>query len=197
MSADRPPSHAATIWVEGPARSEIERLRQRWDSQHAAVAAHMTVVYPQPARVEEASILARAREALRGAQPFTIRLIRWAGLGDLEAIHTTGTAVLLAAFPNFQNPIVLLPDASGLAVLELRRRLNAVFDQPVALLDHPPFVTIGQGLNEREAAEAAAALSTYQPGLSFEVHAVDLLRLDPSGASSSLGRVDLAGGTLQ
>lgn len=191
ISEDPPVRYAASIWVEGPATSEIERLRRPWDSQQKAVAAHMTVVYPQLASVEEPSLLDGARNALEGAPRFSVSLDHWADLAALEALHPAGTRVLTAAFPDFRNPIVLLPDASGATVLDLRRRLGAVFDQPPELLDHPPFVTIGQGLDDRRAAEASAELATYLPSLAFDVRAVDILRIDASGAAHSLGLVAL------
>jgi hypothetical protein len=181
--------YGATIWVEGPARLEVDRLRQRWDGQFHAVAAHMTVVYPQTVD-DDASIVDGCRDAVASAGRFTVRVDRWAGVRDLEAIHPTGTRYLAEAFPAFPEAIVLLPDDSGAAVLDLRRRLDAAFDQHPVLLDHPPFVTIGQGLDQRRVAEAATELTSWRPDLSFDVATVDILRED-DGVFRSVGQTSL------
>lgn len=185
-------TYAATIWVDGPARPTIDGFRRRWDSQVDVVGAHMTVVYPQPI-ADDRSVLDRVRRAVASVGSFTVRLDRWVRLGDLDAIHPAGTRHLVSAFPGFPDAIVLLPDATGDAVLDLRRRLDAVFGQPGALLDHPPFVTIAQGMDEPAASLALDELASYRPDLRFEVGAVDVLRADGAGAFRSLGLAGLRG----
>lgn len=182
--------YGATIWVEGPSRAEVDRLRERWDGQVDIVAAHMTVVYPQTVG-EDASIVDRCQNAVASSGRLTVRLDRWAGMRELEAIHPTGTRYLAETFPAFPEAIVLLPDAGGARVLDLRRRLDEVFGQPPVLLNHPPFVTIGQGLDEQRAAEAAAELASWRPDLAFEVAVVDIVREDGDGVFRSVGQTFL------
>ncbi len=182
--------YGATIWVEGPARADIEVFRIKWDSAQATAGPHMTVVYPQ-AVADATSIQDRAAAMLRDRSPFEVTLERatdYKGLGDLDP---EGTAWLRSAFPEFRNPIVLLPSAGGSGVLELRRLLDPLFGQPSEALNHPPFVTIGQGLDEADAAEVIRSLADYWPDLRFEVPAVDILEVDDDGGWRSLGPAQL------
>jgi hypothetical protein len=176
--------YAATIWVEGQSRGPIEALRIQWDNQVADVGPHMTVVYPQAVQ-DAGSIGVRARELIGTCPPFEVVLDRYANLEALERMDPSGAAWLRTAFPAFRNPIVLLPVSGASAVLDLRRRLDAIFRQPRAALASPPFVTISQGLDYDAAAKVMRDLADVRPNFSFEVRAVDILAMDESGGFAS------------
>jgi hypothetical protein len=182
--------YGATIWVEGPARAGIQALRIKWDSAQATAGPHMTVVYPQ-AVAHATSIQARAAALLRDRSPFEVTLERATDYTGLDDLDRDGTAWLRRAFPEFRNPIVLLPSAGGVDVLGLRRLLDPLFGQAPEALGHPPFVTIGQGLDEADAEEVMRSLADYRPNFSFEVRAVDVLEVDDAGGWRSLGPAQL------
>ncbi len=182
--------YGATIWIEGPARADIEVFRIKWDSAQATAGPHMTVVYPQA--VPDATLIqARADALLWDRSPFEVTLERATDYKGLEELDRDGTAWLRRDFPEFRNPIVLLPAAGGSGVLELRRLLDPLFGQPSEALKHPPFVTISQGLDEAHAEEVMRSLADYRPNLRFEVRAVDILEVDDAGAWRSLGPASL------
>lgn len=185
--------YAAAIWVEGSSLPEIDLLRRLWDGQHEVVAAHVTIVYPQTPVGTEEVILEVAARAARATRPFPVRLDRWVDLGDLRRLHPRGTRYLTEAFPAFPNAIVLLPSTGASEVLALRRNLDEAFGQPPEILDHPPFLTIGQGLDDQQAAAAATALARYRPDLALDVRAFDILRYDDEGAFRSLRTLVLGG----
>jgi hypothetical protein len=185
--------YAAAIWLEGAALPEVDRMRQLWDSQHDAVAAHITVVYPQAPVGSEEALLEVASQAARGTRPFPVRLDRWADLEGLRRLHPLGTRYLTGAFPDFPNAIVLLLSTGASEVLALRRSLDAAFRQPHEVLDHPPFLTIGQGLDDNQTAAVATALVGYRPDLAAEVRAFDVLREDEDGTFRSLRTLALEG----
>ncbi len=185
--------YAATIWVEGGSLPEIDVLRRLWDSQHDLTAAHITVVYPQAVVGTRDAILEVAAHAARATRPFAVRLDRWIGLTGLRRLHPVGTDYLISAFPGFSNAIVLLSSAGASEVLALRQELDDAFCQPHEVLDHPPFVTIGQGLDDQQAAAAATALGRYRPNLVFEARAFDILEEDDTGTFRSLRTLMLEG----
>jgi hypothetical protein len=185
--------YAAAIWVEGSFLLEIDVLRRLWDAQHDAVAAHITIVYPQTPVGTEEEILDCAARAARAMRPFRVRLDQWTDLDGLRRLHPLGTRYLTDAFPGFPSAIVLLPSTGASEVLALRRNLDDAFGQPREVLDHPPFLTIGQGLDDRQAAAAATALARYRPDLKAEVSTFDVLKYDEGGAHHSLRTLALGG----
>ncbi len=185
--------YAVAIWVEGAALPEVDLLRRLWDNQHDSVAAHITVVYPrQPYARRELSSTARNERherpppswcASTGGQTSRVFGSSIVSERTIWRTRTRASPMRLSSCPQRGRRKSSRCDGGSTTRSSSHPRSSTI----------PPFLTIGQGLDDEESSAAETSLARYRPDLAVEVRAFDLLREDDAGTFSTLRTLALEG----
>jgi hypothetical protein len=168
----------------------LDALRRRWDPHVDLVPPHITIAFPA---VPVADAAARFDALAADLAPFTVRLSAPRGPGDFTGPLAPALDFLVRRYPNARGWVVAVAEAGAEAMLALRRGASVAIPQPPELLDFPPYLTLGQTLDE-VAGPLAAARATFA-GLSWRVTEILLAQEDAAGRWSTAHRSPLRGTT--
>ena len=122
-----------------------------------------------------------------GLGPFQVCLGNLSTMNSLAETYPEATR-LLAGYPNAKNVIFLIPEEGHDAILNLKRHINSALDRVTALVEYPPFLTLGQTLSDADYARALAQFADYHPALRFTAASFDLLQQTKSGHWETIHR---------